>query len=238
MIGTTSLPAFESLRARLSMMGRFTAFVVGLSSAMNGRPMNDMKLATILNRGTLAECPSIGRILRMLPSVDELLALDALTLREHTERAGDVFDIGEHQVKLQKSLQVNEVCSVRREGKLVAYAMLRQDLGARWFVGAFGTHPLHRTYAVMTELLTKIATVANERGISELKGHVYKTNRLSVAFHRKLGFQVSPEDIRCKLYLEQHGSWSKHLPSMKRATNCRPRWGNAPWVSSCSRPNG
>jgi GNAT superfamily N-acetyltransferase len=75
-------------------------------------------------------------------------------------------------------------------------------------------HPLHRTYAVMTELLTKIATVANERGISELKSHVYKTNRLSVAFHRKLGFQVTPEDIRCKLYLEQHGSWSKHLPSM------------------------
>jgi L-amino acid N-acyltransferase YncA len=130
----------------------------------------------------------------MLPSVDELLALDALTLREHTERAGDVFDVGEHRAKLQNSIRINEVCSVRRDGKLVAYAMLRPDSGACWFVGAFCLHPLYRTYAVMTELLGRIATLANERGISELKSHVYKTNRLSIAFHRKLGFQVTREN--------------------------------------------
>jgi hypothetical protein len=82
----------------------------------------------------------------MLPSVEELLALDALTLREHTERAGDAFDVEEHRVQLRKSLEVNEVCSVRREGKLVAYATLRPESGACWLVGAFGTHPLHRTY--------------------------------------------------------------------------------------------
>jgi len=41
-------------------------------------------------------------------------------------------------------MEVNEVCTVRRNGKLVAYAMLRPEAGACWFVGAFGTHPLHR----------------------------------------------------------------------------------------------
>jgi L-amino acid N-acyltransferase YncA len=137
----------------------------------------------------------------MLPSVDELLALDALTLREHTERAGDAFDVDEHRVQLRKSLEVNEVCSVRREGKLVAYATLRPESGACWLVGAFGTHPLHRTYAVITELLAKMATLASERGIGELKSHVYKTNRLSIAFHRKLGFQVTRENDKAFEFL-------------------------------------
>lgn len=130
----------------------------------------------------------------MLPSVDELLALDAITLREHTEQAGDTFDVTEHRIKLQKSLEVNEVCFVRRESKLVAYAMLQPDSGTCWFVGAFGIHPRYRTYAVITELLSKIVAVANERGIGELRSHVYKTNRLSIAFHRKLGFRVTREN--------------------------------------------
>ncbi|WP_429287623.1 GNAT family N-acetyltransferase [Paraburkholderia sp. GAS206C] len=137
----------------------------------------------------------------MLPSVDELLALDALTLREHTERAGDAFNVDEHRVRLRKSLEISEVCSVRREGKLVAYAMLRPDSGTCWFVGAFGTHPLHRTYAVVIELLAEMATLARERGIGELKSHVYKTNRLSIAFHRKLGFQVTRENEKAFEFL-------------------------------------
>ncbi|MFM0187004.1 GNAT family N-acetyltransferase [Paraburkholderia nemoris] len=152
------------------------------------------KLATILIRSTLANCLYIALIAAMLPSIDELLALDALTLREHTEQAGDAFDVDEHRVQLRKSLKVSEVCSVRREGKLVAYTMLRPHSGACWFVGAFGTHPLYRTYAVITELLAKMATLASEQGIGELRSHVYKTNRLSIAFHRKLGFQVTREN--------------------------------------------
>ncbi|MBB5458341.1 GNAT family N-acetyltransferase [Paraburkholderia sp. Cpub6] len=130
----------------------------------------------------------------MSPSVDELLALDVLTLREHTERAGDAFDVYEHRAKLCESLEINEVCSVRRDGKLVAYAMLRPEAEACWFVGAFGTHPLHRTYTVVNELFGEIATLATERGIGELRSHVYRTNRLSIAFHRKLGFRVTREN--------------------------------------------
>ncbi|HEF5873571.1 TPA: GNAT family N-acetyltransferase [Burkholderia cenocepacia] len=130
----------------------------------------------------------------MSPSVDELLALDVLTLREHTERAGDAFDADEHRAKLCKSLEIGEVCYVRRDGELVAYAMLRQEAGACWFVGAFGMHPLHRTYTVVNELLAKIAALASERRIGELRSHVYKTNRLSIAFHRKLGFLVTREN--------------------------------------------
>ena len=130
----------------------------------------------------------------MPPSIDELLALDELTLREHTELAGDVFDLDQQRTKLQRSLSASELCWVRREGRLVAYAMLRPESEACWFVGAFGTHPSYRTYAVVTELLAMVAKLANERGIAELRSHVYKTNRRSTVFHRKLGFRVTREN--------------------------------------------
>jgi ribosomal protein S18 acetylase RimI-like enzyme len=153
----------------------------------------------------------------MSPSIDELLALDVLVLREHTERAGDVFDVAEHREKLRKSLEINEVCSVRRDGKLVAYAMLRPEAGVCWFVGAFGTHPLHRTYTVVNELFAKIATLATERGIGELRSHVYKTNRLSIAFHRKLGFQVTRENDKGFEFFTTLGQLATK-PAVQRAT--------------------
>ncbi|PLZ04165.1 N-acetyltransferase [Burkholderia sp. WAC0059] len=132
----------------------------------------------------------------MLPSIDELLDLDVLTLREHTERAGDTFDVDRHRASLQQSLAAGStLCAVRRDGTLVAYAMLRPESQTCWFVSAFSTHPLHRTSAVF-ELLVQIAGLARAKGIAELRSHVYKTNRLSVSFHRKLGFQVVKENSK------------------------------------------
>lgn len=152
----------------------------------------------------------------MQPTIDELLALDLLTLREHTERAGDVFDVDQQRLRLQRSLNDSEVCSVRREGALVAYAMLRPESEHCWFVGAFSTHPLHRTSTVVSELLAQVARLARERGIADLRSHVYKANRLSVAFHRKLGFQITRENEKA---IEFFASVSKlgERPAIRRA---------------------
>lgn len=152
----------------------------------------------------------------MQPTLDELLALDLLTLRDHTELAGAVFDIDQQRLRLQQSLADSELCSVRRDGELVAYAMLRPESEYCWFVGAFSTHPLHRTFAVVSELLARIAKLARERGIAELRSHVYKTNHLSIAFHRKLGFQVTRENDKA---IEFFTSVSKlgERPAIRRA---------------------
>lgn len=133
-----------------------------------------------------------------MPDIEELLALDLLTLREHTERAGDALDREVHAAQLRQSLQISQVCVVRREGALVAYAMLSpesQSAGG-WFVRAFNTHPRHRTSAVMRELFEAMAELVARLGITELRSHVYKTNRLSMAFHRKLGFRITRENAK------------------------------------------
>ena len=153
----------------------------------------------------------------MPPSIDEFLALDVLTLREHTEQAGDVFDLHAHRARLQASLATNEVCSVRREDKLVAYAMLQPESPTCWFVGAFGTHPSHRNYAVVTELLAKVAGLASERGIDALKSHVYKTNRSSIAFHRRLGFRVTRENEKAVEFFAAIHELAMQ-PAIRRAT--------------------
>ena len=69
----------------------------------------------------------------------------------------------------------------------------------------------------MTELLAKMATLASERGIDELRSHVYKTNRLSIAFHRKLGFQVTRENDKAfEFFIGMRDLTAK--PAVRRAT--------------------
>jgi GNAT superfamily N-acetyltransferase len=129
-----------------------------------------------------------------MPTIQELLDLDLLTLREHTERAGDQINPEVHAVRLRESLDLSQTCSVRRNGRLVAYAMLSQVSGSSWFVRAFNTHPEHRSAPVIKELLQQVSDLALREGIFELRSHVYKTNRLSMAFHRRLGFRITKEN--------------------------------------------
>lgn len=126
----------------------------------------------------------------------EIAALDWLTLREHTERAGDVLDPLQLRASIEASLPTSQVALVRRDGVLVAYAMLQvreADLG---FVTGFNTHPAHRTAAVFRSLFSQMQAMAAHRGITSLRSNVYKTNRLSMAFHVRLGFQVTRENAK------------------------------------------
>jgi ribosomal protein S18 acetylase RimI-like enzyme len=117
-----------------------------------------------------------------------------LTLREHTERAGDELNADRHRARVEKTLQVSEVCLVRRGESLVAYAMLQPEAPGCWFVTGFNTHPQHRSAPVLRELFTALGALVAQRGIAQLKSHVYKTNHLSMAFHRRLGFHITCEN--------------------------------------------
>jgi GNAT superfamily N-acetyltransferase len=159
----------------------------------------------------------------MLPTVNEILALDLLTLVEHTELAGDVFDADQHRLRVQASLEACTVCSVRKAGELVAYAMLRQESETCWFVSGLVTHPLHRTPTVMSELLSKLAELAGRIGIVELRSNVYKTNRLSMTFHKKLGFHITRENDKGVEFFAPVSTISER-PAIRRAAGKRGIW--------------
>ena len=129
-----------------------------------------------------------------IDTVSEFLALDVLTLRAHTLSAGDEFNEERHRLSLMTSLQVSQICMVRRNDALMAYAMLKPESATCWFVTGFNTHPLYRTAAVMCELFSSLAVVFKCYGITELRSHVYRTNNLSTSFHKRLGFRITREN--------------------------------------------
>ena len=129
-------------------------------------------------------------------TVEEFLSLDMLTLREHTARAGDDLNEGRQRASLERLLQTSQVCTVRRQGALVAYAMLQPESATCWFVTGFYTHPLHRTSAVMLELFSAFAALVRSLGIVELRSNVYKTNQRSMSFHKRLGFRITRENAK------------------------------------------
>ena len=129
-------------------------------------------------------------------TADAILALDQLTLRGHTEQAGDEFDATTHRASIERLLPVSELCAIRRSGELVAYAMLRPESATCWFVTGFNTHPMHRTAPVLRELFSALGALVLRLGITELRSNVYKTNRLSMSFHKRLGFHITRENAK------------------------------------------
>lgn len=128
--------------------------------------------------------------------LEQLLALDLLTLRTHTEQAGDLFTIDTQRTSLINALAISELCYVERDTRIVAYALLRPYSDACWFVCSFTTHPAFRSAPVLRHLFTQIAQILAQHKVTQLCSHVYKTNRLSSAFHRKLGFVVTNENAK------------------------------------------
>ena len=74
--------------------------------------------------------------------------------------------------------------------------MLVPQENDRWFVSGFNTHPLHRDATVFRDLFSELSKLAVRHSISELRSNVYKTNRLSMAFHRRLGFTITRENSK------------------------------------------
>jgi len=128
--------------------------------------------------------------------LQEIVALDLLTLRDHTERAGDALDPQQLQQQLEAAWAASELAMVRREGALVAYAMLQPREAGTWFVTGFNIDPAHRSAPVLRALFAQLRQIVLRRGIPALRSNVYKTNRLSMAFHARLGFQVTRENAK------------------------------------------
>jgi hypothetical protein len=126
----------------------------------------------------------------------QILALDLLTLRDHTELAGDKLDAEPHLASINNNLQSSKIATVYRETRLVAYAMAQPLTEDCWIVTGFNTHPAHRSPPVLSELFQSLRVIASENSILQLKSHVYKTNLLSMAFHRRLGFKITNENAK------------------------------------------
>ena len=131
-----------------------------------------------------------------MPSIDEILALDRLTLEDEVGPDGEVVSDEWLRRRLEEALLTSQLCTVKRNGTLVAYAMLHPQTESRWFVTCFNTHPSYRTAPVLLELFVAFSELVSRHGIVELRSNVFRTNEQSLAFHKKLGFRVTKENAQ------------------------------------------
>lgn len=124
----------------------------------------------------------------------DILALDNLTLRAHTQDAGQVFDLVEHEKNVRLSFARSELVIVRRDQKIVAYANLWRQHDDVWFAGMINVHPDHRNASVLRKLFGGLRGIIAQQNIKTIQSNVYKLNTFSIAFHTKLGFEVTREN--------------------------------------------
>jgi len=131
---------------------------------------------------------------RTFDPIDEYLGIDLLALRTHTEEAGDRLDETEHRARLARSFAISEICEVRRDGAVLAYAMLRPKTDDTWFVTAFNVHPNNRTPGVFVALAAEFISKLQRHRVLKIQSNVYRTNLRSMEFHRRLGFVITREN--------------------------------------------
>lgn len=134
--------------------------------------------------------------------IDEILALDLLTLRDRVDGMLVPLDPVGHRARLVVSIARSEVIAVRRAGELCAYFKCWPMGEDRWFVAGLAIHPAHRTPTVTAELLDGVDGFTRRAGVVEYVSHVYRDNDASMRLHRRLGFRVTrekPEGVEFRL---------------------------------------
>lgn len=147
--------------------------------------------------------------------LDAIVDLDMALLKDHTEAAGDPFARDSHRRALDARLHSANIIDIWRADELIAYSFIwpKQD---RWFVGGFAIRPDHRNAAIMGEMLFRLLACTKTSPQVHVESHVYKTNQLSMDFHRKLGFEIIRENEKGVAFVHRIDVLRQH-PIVQRA---------------------
>lgn len=126
----------------------------------------------------------------------EYIELDKLTLSELSEEAGVPIDVNLYHDSLLLARQSGLLFDCRKQGHLQGYFTLRELAKGVWFIPMFVVHPDHRNSKVFRTLFSQLKQFILVRDVSSLVSNVYRNNKLSNNFHRKLGFEVTRESER------------------------------------------
>ncbi|MCX4028491.1 GNAT family N-acetyltransferase [Endozoicomonas sp. SM1973] len=141
----------------------------------------------------------------------EYIDLTLLTLEGISSAAGRPIDEQVYLESLEIAMNNGLLFEVRRNGILLSYATLKDIGSGTWFILIFITHPNHRTKQVFGELFSQISTHLESVKARKLVSNVLRVNRLSLAFHRKLGFTVTRKaDIGFEFTMDLDSSKAMH----------------------------
>ncbi|ORT50174.1 GCN5 family acetyltransferase [Vibrio sp. qd031] len=125
--------------------------------------------------------------------MDEYIELDLLTLSDLSNEAGKPIDVSHYQASLQVAKESGLLFECRKSGVLQGYFTLRQLNDAAWFIPMFVVHPDYRNKVVFLSLFSQLKNFITAQKVEKLISNVYRNNKLSNNFHKKLGFVVTRE---------------------------------------------
>jgi hypothetical protein len=126
--------------------------------------------------------------------IDAITALDLQTMYDW--RAGDQapLDAEAQRAAVAKSLETGEAVTIWREDALAAYAVFVPRGQGQWFASGIALHPDLAGPGTIRSLRAAVGRFLARADVSLVESNVYKSNRKSVALHRRLGFAVTREN--------------------------------------------
>jgi GNAT superfamily N-acetyltransferase len=146
--------------------------------------------------------------------LDAIVDLDMALLKDHTAAAGDQLDRNTHRHALAARFDIAEIVDIWRGDQLVAYSTIWPK-DKCWFVGGFAMDPAHRNAAILGELMVGLLAVVKDTSQEMIESHVYKTNKLSMAFHKRLGFDIIQENEKGVAFSQSIARLATH-PVLRR----------------------
>jgi ribosomal protein S18 acetylase RimI-like enzyme len=146
---------------------------------------------------------SIGARAHSAKQVDEMAALDMLTLAEHYRSAYGHCDRPWLRARHATALaEGGRVIAEHLQKQLAGYVLLRPIHPDEWEMTAFNLHPWYRSTSLYRRLLTRSLAHLISHGASKLTSLVLPTHETSIRFHERLGFTCAartPEMLRYEI---------------------------------------
>lgn len=199
-----STPAFrlESLRCLLndqqaSRWHDTKALVAADLQTDRHRASNDARVLQLtLMRVKYGEAlPSLRSRSHETRLVEEMAALDHLTLIDHYQRAygrGDETWLRERHTEVLS--RGGRIIAEHLDRRLAGYVLLAPTAPDTWEIAAINIHPWYRRTGLYRRLLTRTLAHLLSHGAHTLTSHVLPGHEVSMRFHEKLGFERASED--------------------------------------------
>ena len=126
----------------------------------------------------------------MNADIEQIVELDHLNMAAILEQVGVHFEPARRRKGLLEEINKGAVfIMVKREGRIIAYLEYLPECDGSIHIKSIQVHPNYQRRLVLRQLLAEAHSNFNDIHPALVKTSVHRSNRASLALHRKLGFQ-------------------------------------------------
>lgn len=125
---------------------------------------------------------------------DERISRDALTITEQKQFLRNVILDGRLIVATNRKDEMIGIATISIDQNML------DNSSSIWNISDVWVHPLFRRNGIATKLVAKCEEIAESRGATEIRLHVYATNQPAAMMYGRLGYSTIVRTMSRKLY--------------------------------------